>query len=53
MLSHAEFLLIIQFPLALAGAEVCVETTSVVDTHELLMAGRRDDARGHDHVLRT
>ena len=39
--------------LSVCKAEVCVETTSVVDTHELLMAGRRDDARGHDHVLRT
>ena len=33
--------------------QVCVETTPVVDTHELLMAGRRDDARGHDDLRRT
>ena len=33
--------------LSVCRTEVCVETTSVVDTHELLMAGWRDDARGH------
>ena len=35
------------FRLSVCRTEVCVETTSVVDTHELLMAGWRDDARGH------
>ena len=33
--------------LSVCRTEVCVETTSVVDTHELLVAGWRDDARGH------
>ena len=33
--------------LSVCKTEDCVETTSVVDTHELLMAGGRDDARRH------
>ena len=33
--------------LSVCRTDVCAETTSVVDTHELLMAGWRDDARGY------